>query len=66
MIKIAVFIIMIIVNFWILYIQFNYTEYVTDHFKHVSKPVLVTAINDKCAQAQAKKEGRKYGKHAAQ
>ena len=49
-----------------IYIQFNFTEYVTDHFKHVSKPVLVTAINDKCAQAQAKKEGRKYGKHAAQ
>ena len=49
----------------IIYIQFNFTEYVTDHFKHVSRPVLVTAINDKCAQARAKKEGRKYGKYAA-
>ena len=30
------------------------TEFVKDHYD-VSKSVLVTAINDKCAQARAKK-----------
>ena len=46
-------------------IMYNFTEYVTDRFKHVARPVLVTAINDKCAQARAKKEGRKYGSKQA-
>ena len=35
-------------------------EHVTDCLKHVSKTVLVTAINDKCAQAWAKKEEENF------
>ena len=33
----------------------TYTEYVTNRFTHVSRPIMVSAINDKCAQGGAKR-----------
>ena len=48
-------------NYYILYFS-TYTEYVINRFTHVLRPVLASAINDKCAQARAKKDGQKYTK----